>query len=239
MKKYSDRYISKIDWEDVQKFYDNEKTWKDLIDKFKFNNTIINYARKVGLIKMRSRSESNKIYNKKSPRILTQETKDKISKARKEYLKNNPDKVPYLLNHSKNESYPEKYFTELFEKEGIKLDKKVRVGLYELDFSVPTKKIDIEIDGSQHYLDEKIVKSDIRRTKFLEENGWDVIRINWSSYQKLNFNEKSQYIFNIKNYINSLSNNKPTIKIINKKICICGSIKYKNAKTCNKCRGDK
>ena len=30
----------------------------------------------------------------------------------KKYLMENPDKVPYLLNHSSKESYPEKYFTE-------------------------------------------------------------------------------------------------------------------------------
>lgn len=43
----------------------------------------------------------------------TQETKDKISKARIKYLLEHPDKIPYLLNHSSNESYPEKYFNEL------------------------------------------------------------------------------------------------------------------------------
>ena len=37
----------------------------------------------------------------------TEETKRKISEIRKKYLFENPDKVPYLLNHySKGESYP-------------------------------------------------------------------------------------------------------------------------------------
>ena len=131
-------------------------------------------------------------------RIVSQETKDKISKSRKEYLRNNPDKVPYLLNHSSKESYPEKYFTEVFKNEGIDVIKSYRIGLYELDFSIPEKKIDIEIDGSQHYLDTKIVESDKRRNDFLKENGWDVIRINWSEYKKLNTEDRIDYISNLK-----------------------------------------
>jgi hypothetical protein len=49
----------------------------------------------------------------------SQETKDKISQARIKYLSENPDKVPHLVNHSSKESYPEKYFTDVFERENI------------------------------------------------------------------------------------------------------------------------
>lgn len=140
----------------------------------------------------------DRVENGKKSIKHTQETKDKISKSRKEYLRNNPDKVPYLLNHSSKESYPEKYFTEVFKNEGIDVIKSYRIGLYELDFSIPEKKIDIEIDGSQHYLDTKIVESDKRRNDFLKENGWDVIRINWSEYKKLNTEDRIDYISNLK-----------------------------------------
>ena len=128
----------------------------------------------------------------------SKESKEKISKARIKYLKDNPDKVPYLLNHSSKESYPEKYFTQLFENEKIDIIKKYRIGLYELDFCILDKKINIEIDGSQHYLDKKIVKSDKRRNLFLESKGWKIIRVNWSEYKKLSYDEKSKYISNIK-----------------------------------------
>jgi hypothetical protein len=97
--------------------------------------------------------------------------------------------------------------------ENIIVEKKYQIGLYELDFCILDKKIDIEIDGSQHYYDEKIVESDKRRTKFLEENGWDVIRVNWSNYKKMTPVEKFSYIKNMKNYINKLINEKPTIHI--------------------------
>jgi len=143
----------------------------------------------------------------------TDEAKKKISDGRKKYLLENPDKVPYLLNHSRQESYPEKYFTEVFKNRNFNLTKKYRVGLYELDFCIPDKKIDIEIDGNQHYYDEKIVESDKRRNKFLEDDGWDVIRINWSEYQKLNFDEKNKYILNLKNYVNDLIDTKPFFEV--------------------------
>ena len=49
-----------------------------------------------------------------------EETKNRISRSRKEYLEKHPEKVPYTLNHkSKGESYPEKYFREWLEKENI------------------------------------------------------------------------------------------------------------------------
>jgi len=133
------------------------------------------------------------------------ETKKKISEIRKEYLKNNPDKVPYLLNHSRNESYPEKYFTELFKNEKIEVIKKFRIGLYELDFSIPHKKINIEIDGEQHYVDNKIVESDIRRNRYLSDLGWITYRIRWSEYQKMENIEKYKFINELKNKIESVT----------------------------------
>jgi very-short-patch-repair endonuclease len=146
----------------------------------------------------------SKVKSGKTPRKHSEETKKKISEIRKKYLQENPDKVPYKLNHSSKESYPEKYFTEVFKNEGIEVVKSFYIGLYELDFCIPNKKIDIEIDGNQHYYDEKIVESDKRRNKFLEDEGWDIIRVNWSEYQKLSFEEKREYILNLKNYINNL-----------------------------------
>lgn len=131
----------------------------------------------------------------------SEETKNKISKRRVEYLSNNPDRVPYLLNHSSKESYPEKYFTELFENENIEVKKDLQIGLYELDFYIEDKKIDIEIDGEQHYCDPKILDSDKRRTKFLEERGCKIIRIRWANYKKLNFEEKTEFIKKLKEEI--------------------------------------
>lgn len=227
-----------IDWNEVQMFYNEGNNWNDILDKYKISNKRLSNAVKDGLFKTRGRSESLKLYKAKNPLKHTEETKNKISEIRRNYLKANPDKVPYKLNHSSKESYPEKYFTELFEKEDIKVKKYHRVGVYELDFCILDKKIDIEIDGSQHYLDKKIVDSDNRRNTFLKENGWDIIRIDWSNYQKLTFFEKSEYIQKLKDYLNSLVTIKPDFNMKEFKAheCeYCGNMCSKYSNRCEPC----
>lgn len=126
-----------------------------------------------------------------SGKTLPKEMKDKISSSRIQYLKENPDKVPYVLNHySKGESYPEQYFRSLFDKNDIQYEQEKREGLYSLDFVIG--RYNIEIDGEQHYLDERIKQSDIKRTKYLEGLGYKVIRIRWSEYQSLK--DKKEFV---------------------------------------------
>ena len=56
-------------------------------------------------------------------------TKKLISERRIKYLLENPDKVPYLLNHSSKESYPEKYFNNVFTNEGMIFERYYRIAL--------------------------------------------------------------------------------------------------------------
>ena len=73
-----------------------------------------------------------------------------------------------------------------------------------MDFCILDKKIDIEIDGDQHYLDNRIVESDKRRNKYLDELGWDIIRVKWSEYKSLSREDKEKYIENLILNINNL-----------------------------------
>lgn len=131
----------------------------------------------------------------------SEETKQKLREARLKYLSSNPDKVPYLLNHSSRTSYPELYFSELFRKEGIPLKHHKQVSLYQLDFYNEDCMLDVEIDGEQHYVDARIAESDKRRTSYLEEQGWTVYRIRWSDYQKMPLQEKQEVVDQIKKLI--------------------------------------
>ncbi len=151
-------------------------------------------AKKLGLPKPIIKEESRKKWSEKATgRKHSNKTKEKISKIRKQYLKENPDKVPYLLNHYTNgESYPETYFRKIFEKYDIQYEQEKREGLYSLDFVVGV--FDIEIDGNQHYLDERIIESDKRRTKYLESIGYKIIRIRWSEFQKKNYYYRHKFI---------------------------------------------
>lgn len=130
-------------------------------------------------------------------------TKEKISKARKKYLSENPDKVPYLVNHSSKISYPEQYFTDLFEVENIDLKYHLQVSKYQLDFYNKEKMIDLEIDGEQHYTDKRIYQSDRERDQFLTSAGWTIKRIRWADYKKLDLDSRQQVILELKSLFNN------------------------------------
>lgn len=104
-------------------------------------------------------------------RTHTEESKLKISEARKKYLSEHPDKVPYIINHSSKESYPEKYFKEVFVNEELPLKYHKQVSKYELDFYNEDFMVDVEIDGEQHYLDKRISKSDSERDEYMKNLG--------------------------------------------------------------------
>ena len=132
----------------------------------------------------------------------SEESKQKISKSRKKYLDNNPDKIPFKLNHSSKQSYPEKYFEELFIKENIPLKYHKQVDRYELDFYNENLMKYVEIDGEQHYSD-YMIKHDIERTEYLKQKGWEGIRIRWSEYKKMSDNDKENLINQIKEFLNT------------------------------------
>lgn len=161
------------------------------IRKYSENNSI-NY-----------RGENNSFYGKKH----SEETKDKISKSRKKFIEENPHMSPWVYSHyTKRKSYAERYWKKIFTTFGLNFEEQHPVSRYCLDFAVLEYKIDIEIDGEQHYHDQKIVKSDIRRTEYLESVGWKVIRIRWSDYKKLpTKHDRKQYIISILNEIRSYS----------------------------------
>ena len=128
----------------------------------------------------------------------TEDQKLKIGASVKKFLEANPEMVPYKRNHSSKESYPEMYFTDLFSAENIDLHKQFPVGSYRLDFADPDKKIAIEIDGEQHYVDKKMVAHDEIRDAYLKSIGWYVYRIRWSHFKSANIDKRKEIIEEIK-----------------------------------------
>lgn len=134
--------------------------------------------------------------NKGKP--MSDEQKKKISISRSKFLKENPDKIPYLLNHSSKISYPEQYFIELFSLENIDLQYHKQIGLYQLDFYNEAKKLYLEIDGEQHY-QERSIERDEKRTRNLSSKGWKLImRIRWAEWKTYSEIEKKKVIEIIK-----------------------------------------
>jgi len=167
----------KYDWTQIQHDYDSGMTWRDLQNKYQVAAASLHKATLRGDFKSRSHSDALKLHIKiNGARKLSNETKQKISAIRIKYLQENPDKVPYVINHSCKESYPEKVFRIALESEGITgWQQNYRVGIYAFDFAFIDSKIDVEIDGGTHSL-EKVKRIDERRDAWSSNQGWTVIR---------------------------------------------------------------
>ena len=144
--------------------------------------------------------QSGRLINPNAGKRMTYDQKQKISKSRKKYLEENPDKVPYLLNHSSEISAPEQYFIDLFANENIPLSFHKQISIYELDFYNEDKMFYLEIDGEQHY-QEKSIERDKQRDEYLKNLGWTGMRIRWSTWQKLERIEKENIVKEIKNIL--------------------------------------
>jgi Protein of unknown function (DUF559)/NUMOD3 motif len=189
---------NKYDWSLIQKDHDNGMTWEQLRENYGVSFASLTKAKKRGDFVSRNRSQALKLVPGKPH---TEETKKKISKIRREYLKENPDKVPYKLNHySKGSSYPEKYFEEWLKNNNITYEKEKPISVYRVDFLI--NNVALEIDGEQHYLDERIVLSNKYRDEYLDSIGIKTIRVRWSTYQKFSPEEKQNYLSSLLEELN-------------------------------------
>jgi len=59
--------------------------------------------------------------------------------------------------------------------EGLGFKRQMPIGNYIVDFTCPEYRLIVELDGSQH-ADKENAKADAARTKYLECQGWQVIR---------------------------------------------------------------
>lgn len=75
-------------------------------------------------------------------------------------------------------SYAENYFITLFEKEGIKFEREVKIGRWFADFVIGS--LVVEVDGKQHDRPERAA-SDAIKDAFLNAQGYAVLRIKWSN----------------------------------------------------------
>jgi very-short-patch-repair endonuclease len=174
----------KYNWNEIQKYYDLGNTWRDLTEKFGVRAASLHKAKKSGRFISRSQSDSLKLALKKKPRLLSTETKKKISESRIKYLKENPEKVPYRINHSSKKSWPEIVFENGLNSMGITgWVSRYRNSIYEYDFAWLKEKIDVEIDGGTHKT-EKVKKIDSRRDEFSRQDGWLVVRFDAERVKK-------------------------------------------------------
>ena len=61
-------------------------------------------------------------------------------------------------------------------RQGHKFFRQYSIGSYIVDFYCTKAELAVELDGMHHYLDDKVIKYDKKRTTFLESKGVEVIR---------------------------------------------------------------
>ena len=155
-----------------------------------------------GTTRVHSLETRAKISASNRTRKHSEETKRKISAARKAFLAENPDRVPYVLNHySKGPSYPERYWGDIFRSRGLSFESEFRFGPYDLDFAFPHICLDVEVDGDQHYLDGKIAEHDGKRNLYLKDKGWHTLRIRWSTFKKMPLVERMLFVDTVCSFI--------------------------------------
>ena len=237
--------MEKINWEKIQKFYDEGHTWKDLQKEFDLNTQILSSAFKKNLLRRRSKEECSKLRALKPSIKHSLETKEKMSTIRKKFLQDNPDKHPWR-KQNKHISEPcnkAKEFLKLLEVDFIEeFSPEIEGRFFSIDIAIPDKMIAIEINGGQHYSKDGSLKPYYQeRHDLIEKAGWKVFEIHCRACFKLEKWEEFAKIikssFSVKDF--DYFNYEPK----NKKISICG-ICQKNKKTpkslsCNDCYREK
>ena len=101
-------------------------------------------------------------------------------------------------------------------------------GKYFLDFAFLELKLDLEIDGQQHFITKTAIEYDMERDNFLINSGWKVYRISWIELRKnpkvifdnfinwLNDNDNLYYKYNVEEILSKLKPKKIQCEKINK-----------------------
>lgn len=190
-----DNVFSEEDKENIRKDYiEHELSIRDL--KIKYNIKSSNYLERLLKPFLRNTSDACKLAHKKKPECFKHSdmTKQKIREKRLAYMKEHPDETAWRKRNKP--SYPEECFINFLKENNF--DKKFLIERekslypYYIDFAFVDIKLAVEIDGSQHILDEKRKLEDELKNQLLLNNGWKVLRIseNIVKYDWKTLNEK-------------------------------------------------
>lgn len=174
---------------------------KDLRRKFSVGTKIIDNI--LG-DKKRTLSEGISVGRKRYPEnfLHSEDTKQKLRVKRIEYMKKNPDKTAWRTS---NLSYPEKLFLDKLNDlkwgEKYSIIREFSVYPFFIDFAFVNEKVAVEIDGSQHLLEER-KERDVKKDNLLLENGWSVVRVTDKEI-KTNLNNVIEKLDNILNTMSS------------------------------------
>lgn len=184
--------IDEIDWNKLQREYDECHSWEKVIKDNNLSRNIINYGKSI-----------NKL-SKNKLQIVSNELKNKLSEKRKEWLHNNPDKHVWKRN-TKFISTPCEEFKQKLLENNISFISEytpLEDRFYSIDIAFPNNKIGIEINGNQHYNRDGTLKDYYQeRHNLIENNGWKLYEIPFIKVYDKDFIDN--FIFELKLKINT------------------------------------
>lgn len=234
------RKLEAINWEKVQEYH-NTNNINRTIEKFNLTRTIFYKACELKLIK--------KIIHKQ---VFFKKRKQEISKQRKKFLRENPDKHPWK-NSKKFISHPCEILKQALRDNNIYFEEEytpLKSRAFSLDIAFVDKKIALEINGNQHYQSNGKLKPYYQeRHDLLVEKGWTVHEIHYKNCYNKNFIKKIckdfEYlkIKDIKTYINYMYEKvlRQLVNKTNKKYyCLdCKKDVFRTSKRCMSCNARK
>lgn len=116
-------------------------------------------------------------------RVHSEETRNKLSNIRKEYLKNNIDKI-YWKTKDKFKSKPCEFVKDYLRNNNIKFIEEWQPLVdryFSIDIAFPDIKFGIEINGGQHYdKNGKLKKYYQERHDLIVKEGWNLIELHYT-----------------------------------------------------------
>jgi len=177
---------------------------------------------KNGLFFRKTCGSKNCISKENSSHKHSVESKKLMREKRLMYLKEHPENSAWRKRNLP--SYSEKCFENACIKHNLfsifEIEREKCFFPYYVDFAFNNVKVVIEIDGSQHLLEERKLL-DIKKEKVIIEQGWRIFRI---TANEIKFNS-DECIQNLLNFIGNLKEIKQTFGSYIKKSTI---LKYKN-----------
>jgi hypothetical protein len=175
----------------------------------------------------------------------SKETKKIISEKRKIWLKENPEKHPWK-NNKKFLSKPcEKVKKDLI-KYNISFEEELQPlkdRFYSIDIAIVDKGIGLEINGNQHYNNDKTLKDYYQKRKeLIEEKGWKLYDIHYTKVYDDNFIKElvkkikgEEIVLDLDFKIKEKVENGKILKDNKTKICACGKRIHYLSKRCVVC----
>jgi hypothetical protein len=182
--RYKEKQKNNLNWkyDEIQKSYDSGLPWREVSKIHKISVATIFLKIKEGFLKSRNLSEAYTFRKKDIPQKHTEETKKKISEARKKYLKENGGN-PWVNKTMVKTSPPCENFKNFLRSKGITFEEefmplKHKNRFFSIDIAFPDKKIGIEINGNQHYnSDRSLAKYYQERHNLIVAEGWILFEI--------------------------------------------------------------